>query len=43
MELLVIYAATLLVAVLLSGWAERSVMSAAVLFLFARYLFGQGA
>ena len=41
MELLVIYAATLLVAVLLSGWAERSVMSAAVLFLFAGYLFGQ--
>lgn len=40
MTLLVIYAAALLLAVLLSGWAERSVMSAAVLFLFAGFFFG---
>lgn len=39
---MLIFAATLLLAVLISGLAQRSVISTAVLFLAAGFLFGQG-
>lgn len=42
MHLLLVYAVTLLVAVLISERAERSVLSTAVLFLIAGFLFGRG-
>ena len=43
MVALLVYAATLLVAVFLSELARRSVLSTAVLFLFAGFIAGTGA
>lgn len=42
MELLLVFALVLLVGVLVSGLAHRSVLSTAVLFLFAGFLLGDG-
>ncbi|MEZ4616105.1 MAG: cation:proton antiporter [Caldilineaceae bacterium] len=39
----IVFAATLLIAVFLSDYAERSVLSTAVLFLVTGFLFGRGA
>ena len=42
MTLLLVFAVTLLIAVLVSDLAERSVLSAAFLFLLAGFLSGRG-
>jgi NhaP-type Na+/H+ or K+/H+ antiporter len=42
MEILIAFAATLLLAVLVSGMAQRSVLSAAVLFLIVGFVVGRG-
>ncbi|MFN2155182.1 MAG: cation:proton antiporter, partial [Anaerolineae bacterium] len=42
MEILIAFAATLLLAVLVSGMAQRSVLSAAVLFLIIGFVVGRG-
>lgn len=42
MTLVLVFAATLLLAVLISGLAKRSVLSTAVLFLVSGFLVGSG-